>query len=305
MSNLTDDQLFYVNLDKIIDGEVSSENKPKIDSLLKDSKYSDEIEKFKSAHGRLQNALEGQFLNEDQSLILRGHVQDMKELASVEEEEIERLGAAHKLKTLARNLVFYGVLVLIGYQIAQVFMPQKIVKFDPLESFSYETIALENDIEERIDLKTDSIDDVTEFFRNYPNYQANDAKLAFVKGWKLEGASVIDYEVAKIGVVVYTKPIPGQMDELVEEKEEFDENGEALPPKEVVTKVQSRDILVQYSFYSESDRFPKSESEKSGDLEYYSYESDKLNMIMWKNGNLYNVLSGRITPVEMAKFASK
>ncbi|MDB2447461.1 hypothetical protein N9W79_02420 [bacterium] len=305
MSNLNDEQLFYANLDKIIDGEVPESSKAKIESLLKDEAYANLVGQYKDSHGRLQNALEGQFLNEDQSLALRGHVQDMKELSAVEEEEIERLGAANKLRTLTKNAVLYGVLLFIGYQIAGAFMPEKVVKFDPLESFTYETLALEENLEERIDLKTDSIDDVKEFLKNYPSLKAKGTTISVPSRWTVEGASVIDYEVAKISVVAFTKAIPGQMDEITEEREEFDESGEPLPTRSVTTKVQSKDILVQYSFFSETNRFPEFESAKQGNLEYYAFESDKLNMIMWKKDNNYNVLVGRITPVDMAKFASK
>ena len=304
MSNLNDEQLFYVNLDKIIDGEVPSESKSKIDQMLKDPKYAEIVEKFREAQGRLQNSLEGQYLDEEESLALRGNVLDLKELAAVEEAEIESLGSAHKLRSTVRNLLIYGVLMFLGYQFAQLFLPSKEVKFAPLESFYYETLAFEEDLGDRIDMRTDSLDDVKEFFKNYPDFYASNATLADVKGWNLEGASVIDYEIAKIGAVVYTKPIPGQKDTIIEEKERFDENGLPLPTKEVKTRVQSKDILVQYSFQSDYNRFPEVEFTKAGSLEFSTYESDKLNMIMWREDDLYHVMSGRIAPVEMAKFAA-
>lgn len=305
MSNLNDEQIFYSNLDRIVDGEVSEQDKEKLESLLKDSSKQEVLEKYKTAHGKLQNALEGQFLTEEQALKLRSHVLDMNELAAAEEEEIERLGAAHKLKVFTRNFILYGVIAFIGYQIAMSFLPQKMDKFDPLESFSYETFALEENLEERIDLRTNSLDDVKEFLKNYPNLELADATIAAPSNWDVEGASVIDYDFTKISVVAFTKVISGQMDTVREEREEFDENGEPLPIKTVEVKVPSRDILVQYSFKTEKDNFPKSEVFKEGNLEYYSYSSSKINMIMWKKGEIYNVLAGRISPLEMAKLAAK
>ena len=106
------------------------------------------VAKYKTSHGRLQNALEGQYLTEDQNLELRGLVQDMKELSAAEEDEIERLGVDYKMKKLVRNLVIYGVIGFIAYLLVSQMLPEKKVTFNPLETLTYETLAFEEDLGE-------------------------------------------------------------------------------------------------------------------------------------------------------------
>ena len=148
MSNLSDEQLFFANLRKISDGELAEPAQGKLKELLAKDEYQELVAKYKASHGRLQNALEGQYLTEDQNLELRGLVQDMKELSAAEEDEIERLGLDYKMKKLVRNLVIYGVIGFIAYLLVSQVLPEKKVTFNPLETLTYETLAFEEDLGE-------------------------------------------------------------------------------------------------------------------------------------------------------------
>lgn len=308
MSNLSDEQLFFANLRKISDGELAEPAQGKLKDLLAKDEYQELVAKYKASHGRLQNALEGQYLTEDQNLELRGLVQDMKELSAAEEDEIERLGFDYKMKKLVRNLVIYGVIGFIAYALVSQVLPEKKVTFNPLETLTYETLAFEEDLGEgesdRIDIATDSIGEVEEFLESYPNLGAKELSFKTPRSWDLRGASVIDYEVTKIAAIVLTQDIKGQTDEIVEEVEVVGDDGESRM-KTVSKKTASKDILVLYSFQSESNIFPTKESEKLGGVEYFAYESDKLNMIMWAKGDVYNVVVGRLAPSDMAKATIK
>lgn len=304
MSNLDKEQTFYANIDKIVNGEISAHLKGSLDELLKDPSYADKVEVYRKARGKLQNAVEGQFLNEDETLKIRGFAQDMSDISSKESDEIDRVGTENKIKRFIRGAVLYGALLFLGYKIVASFIPEEVVKFNPLESFTYETVELEDAMEERIDFKSNSFEDVREFFNNFPNPNIKNVQLFEPKGWTLEGASVIDYDVAVIAATTFTKIIKGQTDTVVEEVEEYDENGELLAPKTIETQVPSKDILVHYSFFSEENRFPQFDPTVVGSFSYYPFASDKYNMIMWNKDKIYNVLVGRLTPQDMAAYVS-
>ena len=73
------------------------------------------------------------------------------------------------------------------------------------------------------------------------------------RSWDLR-ASVIDYEVTKIAAIVLTQDIKGKTDEIVEEVEVVGEDGESR--MKLFRKTASKDILVLYSFQSETNIFP-------------------------------------------------
>lgn len=303
MTNQNDDTLFFSQLDKIANDEVSSDLKTKINSMLEDESRKIIVEKYKARHGLLQNSLEGQFLDEDETLTLRQFIQSSDGRAKEEEQEIERMGAKYARRRLMFRLVFLALIGLIGLKLFESAIERPSIDFRPLESLNYETIAIEEEMEERVDFKTDVISEVADFFANHPDSKVKIFSPKEFKGWEPAGASILDYEITVIGAAVYTQLLPGRFDVIEKEVEDFDSNGELIGLKTIEESVPAKDIMVHYRFYSEKNWFPSSSPEVFQNREYFVFGSDQFNMIMWEKEDFYDVLVGRSTPQDLAAFA--
>lgn len=152
--------------------------------------------------------------------------------------------------------------------------PNKQRKFEALEYLGYESLALDEEPEGRLDLPSQELEEISQYLGAYPNLDFKPLVMKPIgKGWDPEGATVIDYEVAKVAVVKYRNT-------------ELKEN------------------IYHYSFAGELKTLPKSEPGNYRGLVFQTYASDQLNIIAWQQeSGMICFLVGRRSAPELANLA--
>lgn len=273
--SMSDDELFFSLVERYAAGEIPAEVSSRFDALLQRPDYKDKVEAFKKAHGKLQLIMDGFYLNEEQTLEIRSFAQGASNMTEEEQQGIDDIGNESKISGMLRFLMFMIVFGLtIGGAIWK-FAPEKHGKFDALYYLSYESTVLENDPAGRMDLVTDDPSEVENYFAKYPNLGFKVGLLKVPAGWAVKGATVIDYDFAKVGAVLYSQN-------------------------------DGSDQLVQFVWKSKKGDLPAAYEGKEGNLTYASYTSEATNLISYSNGDeTSTLLVGRLSAVQMAKIAAE
>ena len=131
--------------------------------------------------------------------------------------------------------------------------PAKKAGFAPLETIPYEALQMIVDPDGRLNFPTSSDQDIEDFVKNARDlsFEPRFVKSAPSLGWVVEGASVIDYDLAKLIVVQLASQ-----------------------------KLNQKAFVFQYE--GKADDLPKSEPGNHKGLLYHAYKSDQLNMIVWQ-----------------------
>ena len=307
--NLSEETLYYGYLGELMVNELSELNSSlvsKLTSYKTQTNHDKMISHFRRSRGKLQNFLGREFLREEDFEKIRSF---SKKLASADEKKDlseDHDLIIHELKGLKqrrlRKALVYGLIAVAMLLLSRSLFPQKEnAYFEPVEALSYETKVLEDQLVERLDLQTSEISDVREYFLNYSKLSWEDSTLKLPKFWKLIGASVLDYEMVKISLVAYTRPLSGK-DILEVEKEVVSSDGQEIRIEVMQKKVPRQDFLVYYSFDSKENYLPAMKPSVHKGVEYYTYESEDYNIILWRTRGRYHLIFGRIIPTEMASY---
>ncbi|MCY4381253.1 MAG: hypothetical protein OXC40_06785 [Proteobacteria bacterium] len=306
-SPLDDKSLYYAFLDQILLDELTLAHQNKVDSYLKSSDHQNILSLYRTSRGQIQDWLGQQYLVSSEFEKIRELAKKMKVGESRQDIEEKEELAIHELKGLRQRRLkqafVYGVFCLALILLGRSFFPKNTMMFEPVEALSYETKVLEDpyQLNERIELKTSSLSEIREYFLNHPKLSWDNTLLNLGQGWAVVGASVLDYETANISLVVYRKQLDGH-DILELEKEVVSADGLETRIEVVHEKIPRYDILVHYSFDSKNNYLPSFKPSIEGGVEYYTYESDQYNIIMWRRGGSYHLIIGRVSPVEMASY---
>lgn len=175
-----------------------------------------------------------------------------------------------------RKIVFFSIIILSLYSVYYVFTPSaKKTLQDPLNTLSYEAIAMEEDkTGERISLPSNSASDIQQYYDSSLGLDFSPRFLNPIpKNWKIEGASIIDYEIAKIAVTQF----------------------------ENINDAQN---LFHFTFQGQIDTLPESEQGNKDGLIYQAYASDQINVIAWQDSpRTISLLVGHISVLELADIA--
>jgi hypothetical protein len=272
--SMSDDELFYSLVDRYAAGEIPAEVTSRFDALLQRPDYKDKVDLFKKAHGKLQLLMEGFYLNEEQTMEIRSFAQGASNMTEEEQQGMDDMENSSRISGALRFCAFFVILCgIIGGSIWK-FAPEKRVKFDALYYLSYESTALQNDPAGRMDLITEDSSELDNYFLKYPNLGIKVKALSLPAEWAIKGATVIDYDIAKVAAVQY-----------------------ALR--------DGSDSLIQFVWASKKDDLPAAYEAKEGPLTYSSYTSDSSNLISYSNGDgTSTLLVGRLSAVQMAKMAA-
>jgi len=272
--SMSDDELFFSLVDRYAAGEVPAEVSSRFDALLQRPDYKDKVDIFKKSHGKLQIIMEGFYLNEEQTIEIRSFAQGASNMTEDEQQGIEDMGNASRISGILRLLVFILVVGLIIGGAIWKFTPEKHGKFDALYYLSYESTVLQNDPTGRMDLITEDASEIENYFAKYPNLGFKVGLLKAPSGWTIRGATVIDYDFAKVGAVLYSQN-------------------------------DRSDQLAQFVWKSEKGDLPPAYEGKEGKLTYASYTSEAANLISFSNGDgTSTLLVGRLSALQMAKIAA-
>ena len=273
---LKDDDVLYGYLTEYLDGELPAAIAGKYDQLLKAADRPALQEEFQTLRGRLQLALQSYYLKEDELAALASLVQDPRVKATVENVKIAQLERGVAVSTMMRRVAMGTfVVAAIGAAVVKFGGPSD-VKFKPLEYLGYEAIALEEDSRERLNLPSHDLKEVRQYLATYPGLDFKPKMLKNVPStWDLDGATVIDYEVAKVAVVMY-------------------ERRQSRNPEK----------LFHFSFAGKLSDLPPADPGNMRGLIFQTYASNEQNVIAWQSANnTVSLLIGRRSAPELAEIA--
>ena len=274
-NDLTSDEFFLGYLPDYLDGELSTEAQARFEAMLKEAQYNKAPENFQRLRGRLQLAFQSHFLTEAQLGSLRGMVRDPVVLATQEAVKIEALGRGEVLNTLFRRLVVVLLVAAsIGYGFWRFGSPQD-SHFKALEYLGYEAQTLEAEkSDHRLNLPVGDLKEIKQYFASYPGLLFNPKLLRPLPApWQPDGATILDYEVAKVAVVQYTN-------------------------------TESKEKLFHFSYSGDLSDLPAAESGNMRGLVYQTYASDDLNFVAWQSGtHVVSMIVGRRSAPELAELA--
>jgi len=271
-AGLSEQELFLGHIVEYMDGDLPSGIKKQVQEYGK--KNEAELEKFQKLRGRLQLSLQSLYLSEDEVLELRRFIRNEEERHNMDELRIEDVGRAEQWSYWRRQFSFLTMLVAAGLIVVYILTPPQKAEFDSLQSLAYEAIAFEESDISRLDFPTDSIEDVADFFAKNQQLKIKPTVLGQLPDdWKVEGATVIDYDVSMISVVQY---------------------GSA----------SRNEKLFHFSYPGKIEALAKSETGIIDGFQYQAYASDKMNLIVWQESyELVSMIVGHRAADDLAKIA--
>jgi hypothetical protein len=273
-SELSEQDFMHSYLAEYLDGDLSPELRARFEKTLQSPGQTLVPEHFQAMRGRLQLGLQSYYLKEGEIQALRALVQDPAVTATKENLKIDQLGRKVIINTIMRRAVLIGIAAaLIGLIIWRL-APEPEQTFKPLEYLGYEALAMEEDPEGRLDLPSSDPKEISDYLYAYPGLDFKPRILKdFDKGWKLDGGTVIDYEIARVATVQYSNK-------------------------------KLNEQLIHFSYKGQLSDLPKSEAASFKGLVYQTYSSDQLNLIAWQHGeDVVSLLVGRRGALELAEIA--
>lgn len=302
---LSPEQMYYAHLDHFLVDEVDKQLGTTVGELALGAEHKARMQLYRKSRGQLQLALAGEHLSEEGYESIRALSRFLPGGKTDSESEEEEDLLMHEMKGArqrqVRWAVLYGVIFTFIILVMRSFFPATTIDFKPVEALVYETRMMEDDFATRVDLESADLDDIREYFVNYPDFIWEDVFMQPTPEWRMKGASVLDYEMVKISLVAFSKRLSGH-DVLEEEREIVSADGTETRVEVVQTNIPRQDMFVHYSFAAKANYLPDIEPSLHKGLEYYAYASETYNVIMWKTQSQYHLLIGRLAPTEMVKF---
>lgn len=273
-SKLSDEEFLYGYIAEFQDGNLPPELEDRFKALL-EKKEATLGEAYVEARGHFQIAFQKWSLDEPKLHKLRSLVESDVERADHEAGNIKELGQTELRGNILRASVLLSLIAIIAGVFYYVLGPTGKPKFKALENLVYEAIVLEEDAD-RLDLPTKNFAEVADYIQRYPKLGFSPFQVAPLgEPWQVEGATVIDYEFAKIPVVAFLH-------------------------------TELRDKLYLFQYEGELSDLARAEQGEYGPLKYQTYSDDRVNIIAWqaKEGVMGMMISRR-GAAEMATLASK
>lgn len=171
-----------------------------------------------------------------------------------EAQEAARAERTESFGSAVRWVVLVGLLAGAITGVVVALKPKPKPAFSPLDTLVYEAMTMEDDPDGRLDLPTQNISEISDYFVNHPSlgFKAPALKAA-PAAWQAHGATVIDYDVAKIAVV------------------EFGREGANNGEKAYI-----------FLYRGELNQLPKAELGSFEGLGYQTYASKNQNVVAWQ-----------------------
>jgi hypothetical protein len=276
-SELSKQDFFHSYLGEYLDGELPANLKAEFDKELSVPGQQDVPGLFGQLRGRLQLNVQSIYLKEHELSELRAIVQDPSTLATEEATRIAELEKKEFLSTWLRRIALTAVAAGLAGALWWKYGMSHDQKFKPLEYLGYEATALESNSRERINLPSTDIKEVRQYLSQYPGLSFTPKALSQVPSpWQVSGATVIDYEVAKVVVVTYVIEEAGKV----------------------------RDRLTHFSFAGKLSDLPTAEPGNMRGLIFQTYTTEELNFVAWESQpGVVSILVGRRSAPELAEIA--
>jgi hypothetical protein len=268
------DTVLWGYLGDYCDGTISAGVEPQFRDRLRTQNDKQLVDRFRIVRGRLQMALQGYYLQKKDLMRLQDFVESKAARETQEAIKIAEIGRWEIMGDVRRRLTLVGIIgVLVGIAV-YTFSPPRPKQINPLEFFAYEAIAFEDDPAGRLDLPSHDLAEVQSYFNQYPGLKMAPKVVRPASGWEIDGASVLDYDAYKAGVVQYSNTVLGER-------------------------------MFQFTMPGLLSELPRSEQGNEGGLVYQAYRSDRLLFVAWQHDeNVLAFMVGKRSAPEMARFAA-
>ena len=275
-NNLSEEEFFLLHVHEYLGYDISESNKTLFDQILEKEEFKKKIDTYKKKQGVLQIYLQEQAITQKEQAELVNKMRPQEASEALEKVKIDALSIREQKMKNFRIFSIITFPVLVFFLLWKTFAPPPPPEFDPLQSLAYETIAMYNkDSLAYLDFPSSNRQEIIEFLAN--NRKVHFEPLVFnfsqENSWREVGSSVIDYEIAKIVMVQY-------------HQQETDEN------------------LYLYSYKGDIRYLPHDQPGSIGEFTYFSFGSDKINLIAWQSApETVAILSGWLSVEDLAKIA--
>jgi len=273
--DLADKDFAWAYLPEFLDGDLSSGDGARVEKGLGAGDAATNVgQEFQAARGKLQLALQGYYLREDEVMKLHALIQDPEVRVTKEAEKIAASQRRETRGTMMRLSILIAFAAAAIFGVFYVFTPRGAEAFDALEYLGYEALMMDEDPEGRLNLPTTDIREIAKYLDSYPGLEFKPFVLRSMPGaWEPNGAHVIDYEVAKVAVVKYAN-------------------------------AELKETLYHFSFAGTMADLPKAQVGKEKGFEYQTYSSDQLNIVAWQSApDVLSLIVGRRSAPELAGMA--
>lgn len=271
---LSDSDLLNGYLAEYLDGELPDAIRSRYAALVGDGNNAQLPSHFQQIRGKLQLAMQSYYLKDSDLAEIRSFVQDPSVAETQENMKIEQLGRKVAASNIMRRIVVTSLCAAgIGWLIWK-FAPSRDVEFKALEYLAYETVALEEDPQERLNLPSNDIKEIRQFLNNYPGLEFKPFVLRNISNnWMPDGSTVINYEIAKVTVVQYHHNA-------------------------------TREKLFHFTYAGDLSDLPPSPQGKLKDLTYQTYATDQHNFVAWEpSPGVVSLLVGKRAAHDLAEMA--
>ena len=273
---LSDEEFLYGYLADYLDETMSGDLLSRFEEIVKRQKQEGLSTDYGIRRGRLQIESQRLYLDEKHMHDIHDLVEDDATRANHESLDIKDMGRSEFFGNAVRFVLlfaFFGVLAWGGFRL---FGPEPKAAFKALDSLIYEAIVMAEDSEGRLDFPTDKVDEVNHYFKRSPSLGFVPKSLAEPgHDWELNGATIIDYDVAKIMAVQF--------------------NGR-----------NTREKMFLFLWAGKLELLPKSEPGNYQGMIYQTYASDKWNIIAWQaDAGVTGMIVGQRGAKDLAEIAFK
>ncbi|MBI2602879.1 MAG: hypothetical protein HYW48_07480 [Deltaproteobacteria bacterium] len=224
--------------------------------------------------GILQGLYEMELSNEEtRELRLKISTEEIQK--NLEVLKIEELTRQEGFKAQSRRWMILSFIIVVIFGVFYSYFHTEKIGFDPVQSLAWEALHFESgQTGARLLLPSSDEEELRQYLEQYPGLNFKPFLLQLGAAWELRGASIIDYEVAKVAVVQFVEP-------------------------------QRKENVFHFTFAGRMDQVPPSEAGQSGTLSYRAYGSQKINLIVWQHDeNTLSMLAGHLSAPDLAGLAA-
>lgn len=269
-----DDSFFYANSYEFLEGSLDQKSSQAFEQLLRANNVLEKkLEKLRQLKGLLQ--LEWQKIQ-----LSNVDIQECRQLLepkeiseTIESQQIDAAAQASYWHLILRSFAILMILGGFSFLFYKYFAPAKKEKFNSLEALTYESLALEEDgVLERFNFPSQSVDEIQSYFKESSqlNFSISIPSSLTKRGFKPEGASVIDYDIAQVAAIAFIN--------------------------------HNKDKIFYFTFEGSLNKLPASTPIAQDRQTYMPYASSEVNLIAWQAGeNVIGFVVSRLSIPEMIK----
>lgn len=266
-------EFLYGHMSEYADGDLNTSETQRCKEISAAIGEPQLVSRYRAVRGKLQLALQGYYLSEDEVVALQDYVADRQVRETQEAKRMDEIERWESKGEVKRKIAIFSLVCAIVFGIVYFLTPAKTKKINPLDYFGYEAHAFEEDPEGRLNLPSEDFNEISAFFRNYPSLGFTVTPPSPQPGWTPVGATVIDYDISKVAEVVYRNN-------------------------------SSRELLFFFAYKGSFTDIPRAEQGNERGLIYQVYTSDRQNLLAWQSGeSVLSFMIGKGNAKDLASFA--